>query len=81
MKIRITGTEQEIAAIVPLLRAVLEIQELSAFYANRGESQLGRVYLEVKGPRPDGAATVQAAATRTDREHPALGTGRRQIRS
>lgn len=53
MKIRLTGTRDEIDAILPTLTETLEVLEQSDFYPNRGTSQLGRVYLEVDGPRPD----------------------------
>jgi hypothetical protein len=43
MKIRLEGTEADIAVALERLVPVLEIQEVSRFYANRGASTLGRV--------------------------------------
>jgi hypothetical protein len=63
MRLRLTGTSQEIAAVLPVLAAVLDVQETSEFYPHRGASVLGRVYLDVAGVR---AGAVRATATRTD---------------
>jgi hypothetical protein len=54
MRLRLTGTSQEIAAVLPVLAAVLDVQETSEFYPNRGASVLGRVYLDItaRGPAP-----------------------------
>lgn len=46
MKIRITGTKQETAAAVKLLPLVFDVRETSGFHPNRGNSTLGRVYVE-----------------------------------
>lgn len=48
MKIRLMGTPQEIEAVQNGLAKGLEILEVSAFYPNRGDSKLGRVYVEVQ---------------------------------
>lgn len=66
MKMRLMGTRGEIDAVLPVLSAVLTLHEVSDFYPNRGASQLGRVYVEVAGPR---TTTVRADAVRTDRSH------------
>jgi hypothetical protein len=58
------GTRAEINDVLPVLTAVLVVQEVSEFYLNRGASQLGRVYLEVAGPLN---TSVRATAVRTDR--------------
>ena len=53
MKLRLTGTEAECAMLAFLLRygpSDLEIVEVSPPYANRGDSRLVRVYLEVRFP-------------------------------
>ncbi|WP_200834728.1 hypothetical protein [Amycolatopsis alkalitolerans] len=47
MRIRVEGTETEVAAAVDRIGAVLDVQESSRFYPNRGASQLGRIYLTV----------------------------------
>jgi hypothetical protein len=47
MKIRLEGTEPEIAAALQRLGPMLEIQDVRRFYANRSASTLGRVYLTV----------------------------------
>jgi hypothetical protein len=78
MRIRVEGTEAEIAAAVEQITTVLTVQETSRFYANRGSSVLGRVYLTVAAPT---AGTVlRAEAERTD-EPPRLPRGgRKEIR-
>jgi hypothetical protein len=53
MKVRLTGTEAECARLCFLLRygpPDLEVIEVSPPYANRGDSRLVRVYLEVRFP-------------------------------
>jgi hypothetical protein len=67
MKIRLMGTRDEINAVLPVLTAVLTVEEVSDFRPNRGTSRLGRVYLDVAGARPD---IVRAEAVRADREQP-----------
>ncbi|SES37901.1 hypothetical protein SAMN05216188_1467 [Lentzea xinjiangensis] len=64
MKIRLEGTAAEIATAVESLRLGFEVQEVSHFYANRGESVLGRVYVTAS---PLGGV-IQAKATRADSE-------------
>lgn len=56
------GTEDEIAAGV-----VLEVQEASRFYANRGASTLGRVYLTITTPTA-GLPSRRVPAERADRQ-------------
>lgn len=65
MKLRLMGTRDEINAVLPVLTAVLTVQEVSDFYPNRGNSRLGRVYLDVAGPAP---SVVRADAVRTDHD-------------
>jgi len=51
MKLRVTGTEAECAKLCFLLRygpPDLEIVQVSPPYANRGDSHLVRVYLEIR---------------------------------
>jgi hypothetical protein len=53
MKLRLTGTEAECARLTFLLRygpPDLEVIQVSPPYANRGDSRLVRVYLEVRFP-------------------------------
>ncbi|SEB48603.1 hypothetical protein SAMN04489727_2156 [Amycolatopsis tolypomycina] len=66
MRIRVEGTEAEIAAAVAVITTVLDVQEASGFYRNRGASKLGRVYLTVVAPASP-AGPVQATAERADR--------------
>ncbi|MCP2257960.1 hypothetical protein LX15_001647 [Streptoalloteichus tenebrarius] len=64
MKIRLEGTQNEIAAAAVLIARVLNVREVSRFYPNHGESTLGRVYLTVGSPV---TRSVRAEATRLDR--------------
>jgi len=53
MKIRLMGTSGECAAFVLILkkaeqRGEFEIRDISGWYANRGASREGRVYVEVE---------------------------------
>lgn len=54
MRIRLTGTRQEIHHVVMVIRAAVAVKEVSPFYPNRGtNSEVGRVYLKVSHePRP-----------------------------
>lgn len=74
MRIRLMGTPAQIAEVVDALGTVLEVQEVSDFYPNRGASQLGRVYVETAGVRSN---PVPATAVRVD--GPREITGRGQI--
>lgn len=57
MKIRIMGTPQECADTVKVLRLAFNVLEVSSPRANRGDSQLVRVYVEAGAPAdPDGGA-------------------------
>lgn len=73
MKIRLLGTEAELGQAVGVLirSGAFDVHEVSDFYPNRGNSKLGRVYVEaVVDPR---GAVVRAEATRLDKpERPAL---------
>jgi hypothetical protein len=62
MKIRLEGTTAETATAVESLKLGFEVQEVSRFYGNRGDSILGRVYVTAT---PLGGV-VRAEATRTD---------------
>lgn len=48
LKIRLVGTKEETAKAVNLLRELekLRLLEVSDYYANRGDSLLGRVYVD-----------------------------------
>lgn len=46
MKIRIMGTQSETDAAVRTLRIAFEVREVSGWYPNRGDSTLGRVYVD-----------------------------------
>ncbi|MCQ6249275.1 MULTISPECIES: hypothetical protein [Streptomyces violaceusniger group] len=49
MKIRVMATEEEAAEVVNRLRQVLTVVEVSGPYRNRrGDSDLVRVYVEVR---------------------------------
>ena len=62
MRIRVEGTRAEVDAATEVLRQVLDVQEVSGFYPNRGASVLGRVYLTVAAPTAP--TTVRACAER-----------------
>ncbi|MBB5808949.1 hypothetical protein F4560_008717 [Saccharothrix ecbatanensis] len=65
MKIRVEGTADEVDSAVQSLRQVFEVQEVSRFYANRGTSALGRVYVTVAPLREQ--PPVQPPAVRIDK--------------
>jgi hypothetical protein len=50
VKIRIMGTPQECEDAVKVLRLAFAVQEVSTFRPNRGDSHLGRVYVEAAAP-------------------------------
>jgi hypothetical protein len=53
VQIRLSGTHEEIRAVLTALAPVLDIREASDFYPNNrrgGISRLGRVYLDVTTP-------------------------------
>lgn len=64
MRLRVEGTPTEVEATVEVLRTVLDVQEVSRFYPNRGASTLGRVY--VTAAAPQAKTSVRARATRLD---------------
>ncbi|QFU90942.1 hypothetical protein [Amycolatopsis sp. YIM 10] len=78
MRIRVEGTETEVAAAVEKIATVLEVQETSRFYANRGASALGRVYLTVAPPAP--GSPVRAEAERADTKRALPAADRKEIR-
>lgn len=79
MRIRLMGTEDEIAAIAERLATVLDVREVSDFYPNRGASKLGRVYLDVAVPAAP--PVVRADAERVDTpRHRLPRSGRKGIR-
>ncbi|QFU85721.1 hypothetical protein [Amycolatopsis sp. YIM 10] len=78
MRIRLMGTEAEIAVVAERLATVLDVQEASDFYPNRGASKLGRVYLTVAVPATP--PTVRADAERTDQTRTLPRSGRKEIR-
>lgn len=78
MKIRLEGTEAEIAAAAARIATVLDVQDASSFYPNRGASSLGRVYLTVASPAPP-AGPVRAKSERADRARRVPGTRRKEI--
>jgi len=61
MRIRVEGTRAEVDTATALIGQVLEVQEVSGFYPNRGASLLGRVYLTVASPT---TTVVRARAER-----------------
>lgn len=65
MKVRLTGTRAETTMTAEFLRKAVDVvvhparyrvREVSAFYPNRGDSELGRVYLEVDVQLTEGTA-------------------------
>lgn len=78
------GTATECATAVAILRTGFQIREVSRFYTNRGDTILGRVYVNIE-PLPVAPANaptgpVQASAERTDRQPRAeLDTGRQAL--
>lgn len=64
MDIRLNGTETECAEAVEILRTALHLRAVSRFYTNRGDTILGRVYVDAE-PLPTGP--VQTTAQRADR--------------
>ncbi len=50
MKIRIMGTRKEAEDAVKVLHLAFDVLEVSDFRPNRGDSQLGRVYVEANPP-------------------------------
>ncbi|MEU6645489.1 hypothetical protein ABZ863_23455 [Saccharomonospora sp. NPDC046836] len=70
------GTETEIAATIAAITPVLDIQEISDFYLNRGATILGRVYVTVAPPAA--ARTIHADAERVDNTRTLR--GRKEIR-
>ena len=51
MKIRIMGTRPETEDAVKVLRLAFDVLEVSDFYPNRrGDSRLGRVYVDTNPP-------------------------------
>lgn len=46
MKLRIMGTMEETSKAVATLRIAFAVLEVSTWYPNRGDSKLGRVYVE-----------------------------------
>jgi hypothetical protein len=50
MKIRITGTRPETEDAVKVLRLAFDVLEVSDFRPNRGDSRLGRVYVDATPP-------------------------------
>lgn len=79
MKIRLEGTTDEVDAGVELVKQVFDVREVSRFYPNRGESKLGRRYVEAAAPTA--SQPLQAHAVRADRAEIAgqqheLGPGR-----
>lgn len=58
MKFRIMGTSDECGAAVAVLRAALDVREVSSPYPNRGDSTLVRVYVDAV-PRPPTAVVGQ----------------------
>jgi hypothetical protein len=48
VKIRITGTEDEVAEVVEDMKEYYRCLEISAWYKNRGQSEYGRVYIDIE---------------------------------
>jgi hypothetical protein len=76
MKIRLEGTKGECGVAALRIAEVLSVFEVSEPYANRGPSQLVRVYMDVRIP---GAQPQPAADTPLPLRRPGR-ISRRQIR-
>jgi hypothetical protein len=63
VKIRLSGTEDEIAEMIEAVASVVEIRETSGFYLNRGSSVIGRVYLDAVPRR----SVIHADSERDDK--------------
>jgi hypothetical protein len=50
MKIRLHGTEEECRQVAERLATVVDVVSVSAPYADRGDSLLVRVYVDVRLP-------------------------------
>lgn len=50
MKLRIEGTEQEIAALLYHLPSIVDMTHVSPFYFNRGSTTIGRRYVTLIPP-------------------------------
>lgn len=50
LHIRLMGLESECADGVAVLRLAFRIRSVSPWHRNRGESELGRVYIEADAP-------------------------------
>ncbi len=48
IKVRLSGTKIECSEMVKKIAQIGKIREESVFYPNRGDSLLGRVYLDVE---------------------------------
>lgn len=48
VKIRVEGLPEEIDLMITSFRENYEILQVSEFYANRGETKYGRVYVEMR---------------------------------
>lgn len=46
-KIRVMGTRQECAVIAAALKEVFAVRSVSGWYANRGDTYEGRIYVEI----------------------------------
>jgi hypothetical protein len=60
MRIRLMGTRDETDRAVAALRTALQVREVSDWYSNRGNSIIGRVYLDVE---PAATATAPELST------------------
>lgn len=47
-KIRVMGTRHECAVITGALKEVFAVRSVSGWYANRGDTYEGRVYVEIE---------------------------------
>lgn len=47
MKIRLMGTPEEVEKVVATLKLAFSVRSVSEPYANRGDSKLVRVYVEI----------------------------------
>ncbi len=60
MRLRVVGTRAERAAAVGVLRLGFAVREMSAWLPNRGDSVLGRVYVEATALTDTGLSDTES---------------------
>ena len=79
MRIRVEGTPDAVHAAIARIATAVTVLETSRFHPNRGDSQLGRVYLTAadppRAPAQSGARAEQTGPTRHRLPHSEHHTG------